>query len=151
MSRWPAPRGRPRPRLRNIFPEPPPPQPVPVAVPRPVDQEGLALDLVPTDEAPVAAVLRVVPVVAHDEVRVWRHLRGLAAVGVAAVERAAVPGEQRGVLDVGLGEPLPVDVDVVAPDEDLVAWGADDALDEVTLLVLGVPEHDDVPPGRIAQ
>src|SRR5262249_48679863 len=67
--------------LRNIVSKPPPPEPVAVAVPRPVDQERLALELVAPDEAPVTAVLGVVPVVAHDEVRVGRDLGRLAAVG----------------------------------------------------------------------
>src|SRR5262247_4431502 len=64
-----------------------PPRPVSLAVPRPVDQERLAADLLALDEAPVAAVLRVVAVVAHDEVRALRHHRRLAAVEIAAVGR----------------------------------------------------------------
>src|SRR5204863_6067679 len=89
--------------LRYIVREPPPPQPVPLAVPRPVDEEGLALDLVALHEAPVPAVLRVVAVVAHDEVAVGGHAGGLAAVGVAAVRGGA---RERGVagLHVGLHE-----------------------------------------------
>src|SRR5215470_11996112 len=66
------PRGANRDGLRYVIRQPPPAQPVSVAVPRPVDEEGLALDLVALDEAPVAAVLRVVAVVAHHEVRVGR-------------------------------------------------------------------------------
>src|SRR5262249_19048188 len=64
-----------------------PPRPVGLAVPRPVDQERLAADLLALDEAPVAAVLRVVAVVAHDEVGAWWHHRRLAAVEIAAVGR----------------------------------------------------------------
>src|SRR5207249_825687 len=100
-------------RLRNIVREPPPAEPVTVAIPGPVDEEGLALDLVALDEAPVAAVLRVVAVVAHHEIGVGRHDRGLAAVGVAAVGfTAAYAGV--GELRVGLGERLAVDQHLVA-------------------------------------
>src|SRR5882762_7129971 len=77
--------------LRYIVRESPPAQPVPVAVPGPVDEEGLALDLVALDEAPVPTVLRVVAVVAHHEVRVGRNRRGLAAVGVPAVGVTTAP------------------------------------------------------------
>src|SRR5262247_3447034 len=92
---------RQQPGLRNIIREPPPAEPVPVAVPGPVDEEGLALDLVALDEAPVAAVLRVVAVVAHHEVRVGGYERGLAAVRVAAVGVATAHGSV-GELRVGL-------------------------------------------------
>src|SRR5436309_15626246 len=81
--------GIPTEALRYIVRQPPPAEPVPVAIPRPVDEEGLTFDLVALDEAPVAAVLRVVAVVAHHEVRVGGHDRGLAAVGVPAVGVAA--------------------------------------------------------------
>src|SRR3954471_2326831 len=40
---------------------------------RPVDQERLALDVLARQVAPVAAVLRVGAVVAHDEILVGRH------------------------------------------------------------------------------
>src|SRR5215470_1579576 len=121
--------------LRNIIREPPPAEPVAVAVPRPVDEEGLALDLVALDEAPVAAVLRVVAVVAHHEVRVGRHDRGLAAVGVAAVAIAAAH-RRVGELRVRLVERLAVDQHLMAADLHALARRRDDALDEVTLLVL---------------
>src|SRR5438067_12973531 len=75
--------------LRDISRESPPAQPVPIAVPGPVDQEGLALDLVLADEPPVTAVLRVVAVVAHDDVGVGLVYSRLAAVRVVAVVRAA--------------------------------------------------------------
>src|SRR5438876_417761 len=40
---------------------------------RPVHHQGAPLDVVARQEAPIAAVLRVVAVVAHDEVVVGRH------------------------------------------------------------------------------
>ena len=52
---------------------------------RPVDDERLALDVVARQEAPVAAVLRVVAVVAHHEVLIGRHRDR--AVALAHVER----------------------------------------------------------------
>src|SRR5213594_1041072 len=136
--------------LRNIVRESPPAEPVPVTVPRPVDEEGLPPDLVALDEAPVTAVLRVVAVVAHDEVGVGRHDRGLAAVGVAAVGFTA-PHAGVGELRVGLDERLAVDQHLVAADLHALARRRDDALDEVALLVLRILEHDDVAPPRIAQ
>src|SRR5439155_3761494 len=95
-------RSRGVPVLRDVAPESPPAEPVMVAVPRPVDEKRLALDLVALDEPPVAAVLGVVAVVAHDEVGIGRHGRRLAAVGVAAVailDRARAVGEFRVRLD----------------------------------------------------
>src|SRR5262245_59510262 len=124
-----------RPRLRNVIREPPPAEPVPVAIPGPVDEEGLALDLVALDEAPVAAVLRVVAIVAHHEVRVGRHERGLAAVRVAAVGVATAHGRV-GELRVGLAQRLAVDEDLVAFHLHALARRRDDPLDEVALLVL---------------
>src|SRR5215470_1558893 len=118
-----------------IVREPPPPQPVSVAIPGPVDEEGLALDLVALDEAPVTAVLRVVAVVAHHEVRIGRHERGLAAVRVAAVGIAAAH-RRVGELRVRLVERLAVDQHLMAADLHALARRRDDALDEVTLLVL---------------
>src|SRR5438445_609483 len=47
-----------RPRLRDVLSEAPPAEPVAIAVPRPVDEEGLALDLLPLHESPVPAVMR---------------------------------------------------------------------------------------------
>src|SRR5881409_3985250 len=52
---------------------------------RPVDEERLALDVITRQKAPVAAVLRVVAVVAHDEVAVRGHRHR--AVALADVVR----------------------------------------------------------------
>src|SRR5207244_11571827 len=86
------------PVLGDVSPERPPAQPMAVAVPGPVDEEGLALDLVPLHEAPVARVLRVIAVVAHDEVRLGRDDERLARVGIAAEGRDRRVPERRGVL-----------------------------------------------------
>src|SRR6267142_3715199 len=136
--------------LRDIVREAPPAEPVPVAVPGPVDEEGLALDLVALDEAPVATVLRVVPVVTHYEIRVGRHDRGLAAVRVAAEGVAAAHAGVR-ELGVELDERLAVDQDLMAADLHALAGRRDDPLDEVALLVLRVLEHDDVAAPRVAE
>src|SRR5437899_12278005 len=103
-----------RPRLRDVPSEAPPAEPVAIAVPRPVDEEGLALDLLPPHESPVPAVLRVVAVVAHHEVGVGRDARHLTAVGVPAVRLTAVGERRRSGLDVGLDQALAVDVDILA-------------------------------------
>src|SRR5262249_60919367 len=80
-------RGTTPPESRQPGAQATPPRPVGLAVPRPVDQERLAADLLALDESPVAAGLRAVAVVAHDEVRAGRHHRRLAAVEIAAVSR----------------------------------------------------------------
>src|SRR5690242_14823467 len=54
-------------------------------VPVEPDEEGLAPDVVVRDESPVAAVVAVVPVVAHHEIMAGRHLAGKAAVIVFAI------------------------------------------------------------------
>src|SRR5204863_9949519 len=112
----------------------------------------LALQLVATDEAPVAGVLRVVAVVAHHAVRVARNRRGVAAVAVAAggLAARAAPGGVR-EFRVRLGQGRTVHEDRPALDLDPVTRRADDALDEVPTLVLGVLEHDDVAPARVPE
>src|SRR5882672_7953836 len=62
-----------------------PPRPMALRVPGPVDQEGLAADLVAVNEAPVAAVLGIVAVVAHDEVGARGDHEGIARVEIPAV------------------------------------------------------------------
>src|SRR5215813_5996479 len=126
------------PRLRQPGAEPTPPRPVRLRVPRPVDQEGLAADLLAPHETPVAAVLGVVAVVAHDEVRAGRHHRGLAAVEVAAMGRRH--GGNGAGADVGLFDHVAVQDHAVVDDLDGVAPYGHDALDEVARLVVGVLE-----------
>src|SRR2546426_6735437 len=72
------------PDSRHRTSEPPPPERVSSGVPRPVDRDGLAPDLFLLHVPPVPAVLRVGAIVAHHEVRVWRHGRRLAPIGVGA-------------------------------------------------------------------
>ncbi len=103
-----------------------------------------------SNEPPVAAVLGVVAVVAHDEVGIARDDRGFAAVGVAAVrvlDRACAVGE----LGVGLDELPAVHEHLAATDLDPVTGRPDDPLDEISLLVLRVLEHDDVAPVRVPE
>ena len=131
------------------LPEPAPPDTlrdgVLLRVPGPVDEEGPALDLVALDEAPVAAVLAVVPVVAHHEVGVRRHLHRRALADAEAllplpprvVDRAAA--RLRG---------LAVHVDLLVLDVEVLAADRDDPLDEVARLVHRVLEDDDVAPLR---
>ena len=101
------------------------------------------------DEAPVAAVLRVVAVVAHHEVRSRGHHDGIAAVEIAAVSRRR--GGQRARAHVGLVQGLAVHVGAVVLDLHRLAAHRDDALDEVSRLVVGVLEDDDVAPARLAE
>src|SRR2546425_10805409 len=105
-----------RPRLRDVLSEAPPAEPVAIAVPRPVDEEGLALDLLPLHESPVPTVLRVVTVVAHHEVRIGGDSGHVTAVGVPAVRLAAVGEGRWPGLDVGLHQAMAVDEDIVAAD-----------------------------------
>src|SRR6266511_5922495 len=125
-----------QPALGQPVAQPTPPGPMALAVPRPVDQEGLATDLLAPDEPPVAAVLGIVPVVAHDEVRArWHHER-VAAVEITAVARR--DSRDGAGADVGLFDEAVVDHDPVVLHLHRVAPDGDDALDEVAALVVGV-------------
>src|SRR6266545_7735089 len=128
--------------LWEVVTQPPPAEPMPLPVPGPVDQEGLAADLLALDEAPVAAVLGVVAVVTHDEIRAGGNAHRLAGIRVATVcgqRRVEGAGTHvRLVLD------LAVQPDAVVAHLDRVAADADDALDEVAGFVVRVLEDDDV-------
>src|SRR5215470_11359333 len=126
-----------------------PPRPVGLAVPRPVDQERLAADLLALDEAPVAAVLRVVAVVAHDEVRAGRHYRRLAAVEIAAVSRGH--GGNGTGTDIRLVEEPAVQHYAIVHDLHGVTAHRHDALDEVPRLVVRILEDHDVAALGLAQ
>src|SRR5215472_1779862 len=70
-------------------------------VPVEPDENGLAPDVVVGDEAPVAAVVAVVPIVAHHQVATGRHLAAEPAIIVNAV---LLPGERAHVERIdGLG------------------------------------------------
>ena len=114
---------------------------------RPVDHQRLALDVLARQEAPVAAVLRVVAVVAHHEVLVRRHRDR--SVSLAHVERGhfvelRVGRRRLQEMHVRLVERLAVDVDLLLAHFDRLARQPDDALDEVALRLLGILEDDDV-------
>src|SRR5215831_4965301 len=126
-----------------------PARPVSLTVPRPVDQEGFTADLLPLDEAPVAAVLGVVAVVPHDEVRAGRHHRRLAAVEVAAVGRGH--GGNGSGTDVRLVDETTVEHHPVVHHLHGVAAHRHDALDEVAGLVVRILEDHDVPALGLAQ
>src|SRR5207249_154337 len=131
-----------KPPSGDVMREPPPPKPVTVGVPRPVDEERLPLDLFALDEAPVAAVLGVVTVVAHHEIRVRRDDGGLAAVRVPAVGLPRRRQRPLAAFDVRLAERLAVDEHLRAAYLHAVSGRADDPLDEVALLVLRILEDD---------
>src|SRR5262245_64656712 len=117
---------------------------------RPVGHEDLADDVLARHGTPHARVARLRPVVAHDEVAAHRDLERLLGPDVAAV-----------VLDVGLVEPLAVDIDIgrpaAQPHLHALARQADDPLHEraagAALLLRGRRglEDDHVASLRIAE
>src|SRR5689334_14713382 len=118
-----------------------PAHPAILAVPGPVDQERLALHVVERHEAPEAAVVAAVAVVAHDEDLVGRH--GDRTVVVARGEPALVAGAldevRPRVVDL-----LVVHVELLVLDLDDVTRLTDHPLDEVLLRIDRVDEDDDV-------
>src|SRR5215471_13712236 len=124
--------------LRDEMAEPAPAEPVGLRVPRPVDHERLAPDLLALDEAPVAAVLGVVPIVAHHEVRPRGDEQCLARVEIPAVGGRGVAEGPRS--HVWLVEEPAVQPHAVVTHLDGIATDRDDALDEVTRLVVGILE-----------
>src|SRR5438132_13824852 len=92
---------------------------------RPDSKPSFAVDAVARDRTEEARILRTVSVVAHDEVRVrGNHLT------VASVARIVVVVDPR-LRQVRLVEPVAIDVDDAAADQDLLARGPDNALDEL--------------------
>src|SRR5262249_8125131 len=128
-------------RLVDQVADPLPPHPPVLTVPGPVDDEGLAADVVQGHEAPEATVVAPVAVVPHHEDLVRRNGHGSEVV--ARRETALGPG----ALDemaVGIVHLFAVDVDLLVLDLDRVAGLADHALDEVLARIDRVDEHDDV-------
>jgi hypothetical protein len=132
-----------------------------VLLERKVNEQRLADDGFAGDEAPIAAVLAVVAVVAEDEVVAGRddelvvfdkeaHADPPVGVdlGVGALEAGEVVAEvvgRAGAVDgIGLGEGMAVDVDAAFAEAEMVAGDTDDSLDEVEGGVDGVMEDDDV-------
>ena len=111
---------------------------------RPVNHHCFALDVAARQKAPVAAVLRVVAVVPHDEVLVTRN--GHRTVALADVDRRHFRslGAGRQEMDVRFVERLTVDVDLLGSQLDGIAGQADDSLDEVTLRLVRILEDDNV-------
>ena len=114
-----------------------------VGIPRPVDAPGLAVNVGTRHGAPVAGVVGIIAVVAHDEVAVLRH-----GEGPHVVESADDVGIK--LLDVVFLYRLAVSVELLVAHFHHVAGKAHHALYEVGIRVLGILEHDDVPDLRIA-
>jgi hypothetical protein len=114
---------------------------MPLPVPGPVDHEGLPPDLLALQESPVAAVLGVVAVVAHDEI-------GVCGNGDRTVLRRVA---QVAVAGIGLFKRLAVDEDPALLDEQLLAAHGHYALDEIAFLVPRILEDDDITPRRVPE
>src|SRR6185369_3661786 len=115
----------------------------------PVHHQRAPFDLVYRQEAPVTAVLAVVPIVAQDEQLARGNDLGDPVVAAALDPEAelGVAGTQRGLQEVHvrLVEGLAVDVDDLLADLHLLAGQADDPLDEVSRGLFRVLEDHDVP------
>src|SRR5579859_3752355 len=132
------------------------------------DEPGRGDDVLARHKTPVAAVIRIAAIVAHDEIIVWRHdefaidhvlveIRG--PFGRESLEKAIASGRKildgaaHGVgiaKDVRLVQALPVDVDNAFANVDSVAGNADDALDQVLRVSERRFEDDDLLTFRIA-
>ena len=136
---------------------------VAVLLQRKVDEQRLADDGGARNEAPIAAVLAVVAVVAEDEVAVRRdgelavvdqrlHLNPPVGgdVGVGVLQSGKVVAEvvgRAGAVDgVRLVKGVTVDEDAARVKAKAVAGQADDALDEMERGVDGIVEDDDIAP-----
>ncbi len=122
----------------------------PAAVPslsyRPVHDEGLAFHVGSREEAPIAAVLGVVAIIAHHEEVAGRN-RHRAVRHLHVARRELVGVRRAGRLEevhVRFVEHRAVDVDALVAQLEGLAGQADDALDEVALRVLGVLEDHDL-------
>lgn len=113
-----------------------------------VDEQRFAYDGFAGNEAPVAAVLAVVAVVAHDEVvadgddefavideRTHADPPARVDLGVGALQTGEVVAEvvrwARAIDGVGLGEGVAVDEDLAGVEAKVVAGKADDAFDQM--------------------
>src|SRR5512146_379350 len=96
---------------------------------RPVDEQRLALDIVARQEAPIAAVLRVVAVVAHDEIAIrrYRH-RPEPLTHVRRRDLLVIVRRWCQEVDIRLVERLVVDEDLLVTQLHGLARQADDAL-----------------------
>src|SRR4029453_10717207 len=120
---------------------------------RPVNDECTAFHIIARQKTPVAAVLRVVPVVAHHKVMFRRNsdravvLSRIPAQSLA-FDLVQLLRDRWGFLHVvgeGLVHQKAIYVDALVADLDVLTRQSDDALDEVSLRVFGILEHDDVP------
>src|SRR5437667_5907834 len=128
--------------------DPLPSHPAVLAVPRPVDDERLPLHVVERHEAPEAAVVATVAVVAHDEHLVGRDRHRSVVVARHETALVARPVDEVPVRVVDL---LVVHVDLFVADLDRVPRLTDDALDEILVRIHRVHEHDDVAAPRIRE
>src|SRR5215469_17576170 len=99
----------------------------------PVDEDGLAVDVLAVDHAPGAAVVRGTAMIAHDEILVDGHDGSLHAIVVAIL-----------VGDVGLVELAAIDVDFAAVHFDGVAGDSDHTLDIRLAGIERIPEDDGI-------
>ena len=132
----------------------------------PVNDERRALDVSARHQAPVAAVVGVVAIVAHGENEtrrhyqftvhdvVFEHFRGSRPqrhIGRRGGEIVAVEiGVGGGVEGVGLVDGLAVEDEPLVHEVDVVAGHADGALDVILLDIERVAEHDDVAAPHVA-
>src|ERR1700719_1034320 len=96
-------------------------------------------DVRPWHESPVAAVVRILPIVTHHEIVIrWNRNRG------------AIFHRIRRLVAVGLVERFPIYVHDALPDINRIAWQADGSLDEVWIPGQRRAEYDNLLPFWIA-
>jgi hypothetical protein len=114
--------------------------------PRPINNEGLPLDEVHRDEAPVSAILAIVPIVSHDEiVTVWNGHGAEGAIFARGVPNLkGVP-----VFPIRVIEQDSVNGDVSSIDLNILSRQTDYSLYVIFVFSLRIDKDDDVTPFRI--
>ena len=110
-------------------------------VPRPVDNNGLAFDILIRDIAPEPAVIAVVAIIPHHEIGMRRH-----GYGTEVIARLLLAGQDHGILEYGVFDDqwFPVNIHFLVFDQDSVARKADDPFDKILIRIDGVLEDDHI-------
>src|SRR6266508_3007988 len=127
--------------LVNQIAETLPTDPPVSAIPGPVDQKGLAADIIEIDESPKAAVIAPIAIIAHDEDMILRnHLWPIiVAVAYGAALRIVTREMSMRIFDL-----FAVDINLFGPDLDGITGDADHPLDEIFRAVLREDKHHDI-------
>jgi hypothetical protein len=125
--------------------DPPPPRSELFTIPRPVDKESFAPNFVLVEKTPEAAVHTEIAIIPHHKILSRRDNHR--PKEIAGGDRPLLQVRIR-MNGIRLIDGLIVDEDAFVPNLHLIVGESDCSLDEISRLVLGVLEDDDVPPPR---